>query len=460
MEPVKFMREVLHWEPWSRQADVLHALRDHDWVSVRSGHGIGKTKLAAGATIQYLDEHDPALVVTTAPTFHQIEDVLWHEIGLMWPSYQAYARGIELIYGLPEGTVSGTGLLTKLTIGKTRMALGISSDKPEKIQGLHCPNTLVIVDEASGIDERFYPALLGLLTTEGAKLLLIGNPTKPEGFFFNSHLPGSEFKRLHISSLESPNVVAGKIVMDGLTTQTWVDKIRNEFGEGTAEWKSRVLGEFPDSLSMRLVPKDWAEAAQARGAAWNGNAPKIDYASIRLGCDVARFGDDMTVICIADKHGVRYMRSWQGQDLMQTCGQVKVLMGEWRVPEESVAVDDGGLGGGVTDRLHEMNIGIIPVGFGERAFDWQHYANKRTEMYWAMRDALNPEKGATFAIPPEHSVLVREMIQPEYSYMSNGAMQLERKKDIKKRLKRSPDHADALALCFAPPGPSMRIMEL
>jgi len=460
MEPSRFMREVLGWEPWERQKDVCTAVENHKFITVRSGHGIGKSKLAAGLTLWFLDTYDPALVLTLAPTFKQVRTVIWKEIRMMWPRYNAYAKGVETYAGLPKGTLSGEGLQTEIHIGKTKSALGISSDTPENLQGQHCPNIMMIVDEASGIPEDFYAPILGMVTSGNSKLFMIGNPTKPEGMFFNSHLPGSGFERIHMSVLDSPNVVAGEEVVPGLTMPRYIEDMRREFGEGSAEWKSRVLGEFPDSLSMRLVPKDWAEAAQARGAAWNGNAPEIDKASLRLGCDVARFGDDRTVVCVADKHGVRYMRGWQGQDLMQTCGQVKILMEKWHVPEENVAIDDTGVGGGVTDRLHEMDIGVSPIGFGERALDWEHFANKRSEMYWSMRDALNPEKDSQFAIPPEYDILVKEMIQPEYSYTSSAKMQLERKRDIKKRLKKSPDHADALALCFAPPGPSMRIMEL
>ena len=450
MNPVEFSRDILHLTPWARQEEVLRALAEHDRVSVRSGHGVGKTMIAAVAALWYLAEHDPCCVLTTAPTDRQVREALWRKIRELWRN-----SALSQIY--PHVQVNQRNL----DITTRRWALGFSTDDPQMAQGMReAENLLIIVDEAGGMDPEIFISLRSMLTVEGAKLLLIGNPIVPEGYFYESHQPGANFHQIAISSLESPNVQAGKIVVSGLTTAEWCDEMLAEWGERSPVYQSRVLGEFPEVGEDTLVPKPWAAAALERGNAWNGNGPDVDTETIALGCDVARYGADLTVICIADKHGLRHMEARAKASLMDTVGRVKRLREEWNVPETGVAVDDTGVGGGVTDRLWELDVGVAPINFGERAIDHEHYANKRTEIYWNMREALNPEKGATFGIPERFREAVRELSVPHYAYTSKGQIKLESKDDIKKRLGKSPDHADALALCFAPRAPSMRLERL
>lgn len=458
-DPVLFAREVLGIEPWDRQAEILSSVAKSNRVTVRSGHGVGKTLAAAAAAIWFYAAHDPVLVVTTAPTDRQVKEVLWGEIRRLFPRYQAWLAGWATMAQIPAKAVMSRVLLAQIKRGESCEMIGFSTDDPQRFQGYHCENMLIVVDEAGGMTSVMFEAVKGLLTA-GAnnRLLMIGNPITPEGYFYDSHAPGSKFTQLAMSCLDSPNVVANKVIIPGLTAADWVEEQKVEWGERSPQYLARVLGEFPASAEESLIPREWAEMALERGKAWeNGGEPAYDKASGRLGCDVARFGADDTVICVTDKHGLRYMESRSGIDLMETVGRIQHIARKWGIIEEAIAIDDTGVGGGVTDRLFELDIGVTPLNFGERADDSEHFLNQRAEIWWGIRDTMNPEKGGKFAIPPQYKAICRELIQPRYKFTSSGQVKLEPKADIKKRLGRSPDHADALALCFAAEAPNMEI---
>jgi hypothetical protein len=218
---------------------VLNAVRDHRRVAVRACHGVGKTKVAAWVAIWFLYCHRNSKVITTAPTWHQVENLLWREI------HAAHATS-----RIPLG---GKVLQTQIELGKQWFALGLSTDKPERFQGFHAENILLIVDEASGVDQRIFEAAEGFLTSPGAKLLLIGNPTQLSGEFYNA-FRSPLYHKIHISAFDSPNLKAGKIVRPYLVTPEWVEEKRIKWGEDSPMWYSRVLGEFPEQGDDTLDP--------------------------------------------------------------------------------------------------------------------------------------------------------------------------------------------------------------
>jgi len=441
--PIEFGADVLGLRLWSKQRDVLAAVERHNRVTVRSGHGVGKTLTAAVAGCWFLAEHAPALVVTTAPTFRQVKEVLWTELRRLWLRTPWGRHGV--------GQVNQT----EIRLSDDRRAFGFTTDEPQRLQGLHCENLLLIIDEAGGVSKEIFEAARSLLTSRNSRALLIGNPIMPQGPFYES-FRSPEWRGLAISCLESPNVAARKVVIPGLTTLAWVEEQKRAWGEGSLVYQARVLGEFPESGEDVLIPLRWVEAAQAR------EAPETDNASLRLGCDVARFGSDRTVLCLRDRFAVRHLESHVGQSTMATAGRILALARERRIAPQSCFLDDTGVGGGVTDRLHEQGFDITPVNFAESAHDGDRFANRRTEMFWRLRDALNPDAPTpdALAIPRRFAELAGEITRPLYSYTSRGQIKLESKDDIKARLGRSPDLADALALTFARRRPEPRIISL
>lgn len=443
MEPVEFGADVLGVSLWQKQREVLDAVGRHNRVTVRSGHGVGKTLTAAVAACWFLAEHNPALVVTTAPTFRQVKEILWAELRRLWLT-------------TPWGRhCVGQVNQTEIRLTDSRRAFGFSTDEPQRLQGLHCENLLLIIDEAGGVSKEIFEAARGLLTSRNARALLIGNPILPQGPFYES-FRSPAWSGLAISCLESPNVAAGAEVIPGLTTRAWVEEQKREWGEQSLVYQARVLGEFPTGGEDVLIPLRWVEAAQAR------QAPPREDSSLRLGCDVARFGGDRTVVCIRDRLAVRHLEAHRNQSTMATAGRILAAARQWRIPPERCFVDDTGVGGGVTDRLCKQDFAINPVNFGEAAHDGERFANRRTEMFWHLRDALNPEstESPRLALPREMSELAGEITRPLYTYTSRGQIKLEAKDGIKARLGRSPDLADALALTFTPRRRTPRVITL
>ncbi len=478
MGPLEFARGIELDTLWERQCDVLRAIERHPRVTVRSGHGVGKTHAAAVAAVWFLAEHTPVLVTTTAPTFRQVRDVLWPEIRRLWQRTQFADRGV--------GQVNRT----EIRLTDCRRAFGFSTNEPQRLQGLHCENILVIVDEAGGVPAEIYEAVMGLLTSRNSRLLLIGNPVSPSGFFYDSHKPGSGFERLHISCADSPNVIERREVVPGLVTAEWIEAQRAQWGAGSAAYASRVLGEFPAEGEDCLIPLGWVEEAMRR------EIPPLDRDSQVLGVDVARFGSDRTVMILRDRYALRHVVARQGQDTMATAGALLALAREQAIPARRVRIDDTGLGGGVTDRLREQGFAAVAVNMAGRAVEADRFANVRAECYWLLREALDPVRGLSesrvkacldpttdndarsrrgkacltpfsdggadrpLALPPGSDALAAECIAPRFSYTSRGQIRLEGKDEIRARLGRSPDLADALALTFVPAPPEPRAIWL
>lgn len=422
-DPVFFVRRVLGGDPWEKQEEVLNAVRDHRRVAVRACHGVGKTKVAAWVALWFLYCHRNSKVITTAPTWHQVENLLWREI------HAAHATS-----RIPLG---GKVLQTQIELGKQWFALGLSTDKPERFQGFHAENILLIVDEASGVDQRIFEAAEGFLTSPGAKLLLIGNPTQLSGEFYNA-FRSPLYHKIHISAFDSPNLKAGKVVRPYLVTPEWVEEKRIQWGEDSPMWYSRVLGEFPEQGDDTLIPLAWIEAAQRR---WSEIPPGQP---IELGVDVARYGSDSTVIILRRGERAEIVRRLRGQDTMQVAGAVIDAL---RSTSATVAkVDVVGLGAGVVDRLKEQKQPVREMNAGEAAHDKERFVNRRAEWYWALRERF---QAGDIAIPPDDE-LAAQLASLKYKFDSRGRIQIESKEEMRKRGLPSPDKADALVLAFAP----------
>jgi hypothetical protein len=426
--PLLFCRETLGGDrPWSRQAEVLMALKDYPRVAVRSGHGVGKTWLAARAALWFLYSHPHSIVLTTAPTHRQVRSILWAEL-----RRQHRTARISLGGSLTE---------TRLTLDDDWFALGLSTDEPDRFQGYHSEHLLLIFDEAPGVPEPIYEAARGVLTSAHSRVLLIGNPTVPSGPFYEA-FRSPEWRALHIPCTACPNVVSGEIVYPRLVSAEWVEAQAREWGRESPAFRSRVLGEFPEESESRLVPLAWIHAAQER------RPGETTGLALRMGVDVARYGADRTAIVIADDFAVREMHAWSGLSTMETAGRVLALAREKEIPAERIAVDDTGVGGGVTDRLREQGWNVIAVQAAGSP-DSRNFANRRSELYWRLREALNPDGDTPLSLPDRHAALAEELSAIGYGFSSSGKIIIEGKDALRSRLGRSPDLADALALTFA-----------
>lgn len=416
-EPVWFVNNVLHRHTWEKEEEILNAVRDYPEVSVKSCNGSGKTYTAAGLVHWWLTAFKDSLVVTTAPTFRQVKELLWREI-----------RAVNVKELYPPNTV----LDTQINLGERWFAIGLSSDKPDQFQGFHSKRLLVIVDEASGVPEEIFQAIDGL---NPYRVLLIGNPMQNTGRFADS-FKMEGVKKISISAFGTPNLAGGKIIA-GLIQHKDIERIKIKYGEDSDVYRIRVLGEFPKADANTIISVDEVAKAIER---------KVEVLSQwekKMGIDPARFGDDRTVIVIRQMEKVIYKESYSNQDTMQITGHILGLAKDEHIKGENIFIDVIGIGAGVVDRCKEQGWKVNGVSVSEKAEDYEHYLNLRAELY---ADKLK-EWIKTADLTNDDDWY--EMANIRYKFNSKGQLQLESKEDMKRRGLPSPDVADALSLTFA-----------
>lgn len=434
--PVLFAKEVCSYNPDEWQRNVLMDIAGYTKVSVRSGHGVGKTSVEAIVLLWFLSCFRFPKVIATAPTRQQLNDILWSEVEkwrskspllqelLTWTKTYVYMKGYE----------------------KRWFAVAKTASEPENMQGFHEENMLIIVDEASGVEDDIMEAILATLSGKNNKLLMCANPTRTTGTFYDSHNRDRGMYKCHrVSSLDSTR-----------TNKENIAAFIRKYGEHSNVVKVRVYGDFPAQEDDVFLPLPLIEQTVVNEI----DTEKI-Y-KITMGVDVARYGDDETIIAtnvggIIDIPVVRH-----GQSLMTTVGdivmQYKRLIKEYPNYKGviTVNIDDTGLGGGVTDRLEEVKIEerlrrleIVPVNFGSKPpqdGSEDRYQDISTYM-WATLKTLMENKEVSIANDEE---LVAQLSVRKYSITSTGKIMLESKKAMKDRGIKSPDRGDAVVLsCFS-----------
>ena len=431
LSPVEFAHRVLGVELWAKQEEVLAALPHCRRVAVKSGNGLGKGFCAAVAVLWFLHCHNPAIVLSTAPTFRQVRHILWRQI------HRLHRRAPEAL--------KGKLLDTRWELDDDRYAMGLSADTADQFQGFHSPNMLVVVDEAEGVSDGIYEAIEAVMTSDEPRLLLIGNPTTLSGMFRRAFYEERQIYRcITISALDSPNVQAGQVVIPGLTTARWVEERRQIWGEDNPIYRARVLGEFPDQAEDTLIRLSDVEAAAGRHEA-AGDNPAEGSGEVVLAVDVARFGSDHSVILRRRGNRVEEIRAFNGIDTMELAGRVAAAIREFQPLQ--TCIDEVGVGAGVVDRLRQQGYGVRGVNVAHSARQKEVFANLRAEGYWRLRELF---AAGEIAIPPDQQ-LMSELVALRYGYDGQGRVLLESKEDMRKRGIPSPDKADALMLAFVLP---------
>ena len=443
--PLDFVKEVLGVNLWSKQEEALLSVFEHDETAFKSSNGVGKSFIAAIIAITYLYLNENSIVITTAPTNRQVKEILFREI----ISILENAKQKNLVYGKV--------LTQEIKVSANWKILGFTASEysVDKFQGFRGAKTLIIVDESSGISNKIFEQIDSMLTGQDTSLFMIGNPLDPLGRFAVSFKPTSNTNKISINTYETPNFTKFGITEKDMINNTWQQKIMSDLpysGLCTPKWvakqiinygiesqwyKCRVLGQFPSSSPDSLVRYEWIEKAIA-------NTKEKDHTCIEIGVDVARYGNDYTVIYLRHGSRVRLIEKYQGKSTMETVGIVISVMKKYNV--QLAKIDDAGLGGGCTDRLLEQGINAIGVNVGTKASNTEEYANLRAELYDGLRQRF--EKG-DIDIEESDAQLIEELMNTKKKMTSRGQIAIEKKEDMKKRGLKSPDHADALMLCFA-----------
>ena len=428
-DPVQFVVGVLDAAPDKWQEEALRGLAKNARVAIRSGHGVGKTALESWACLWFLFTRPYPKIPCTAPTQQQLFDILWPEIS-------KWMKRSPLLDGLFEWQKTK---VTMRGMPERWFATARTASKPENMAGFHEEHLLFICDEASGIDDRIYETIEGALTTSDAKLLLCGNPTKNSGVFKRAFFEDRDL--YHIQKVSCFDI--------SRITPEYSQRLIKQYGMDSDVVRVRVLGEFPKTEPDGLIPLELVESAIMR------ELPADSDAMLDVGADIARFGDDETVIIPRIGGKVLGIYHYTRQDTMTTVGKIiditRGLMRDYSKPAAKIHVDDDGVGGGVTDRLREvigedrLNIDIVACHNGGSASDREHYANWVTEQWCGLRQRL---ADGDIELPRDDE-LTAQLSTRKYLLNSRDQIILEDKKTYKKRIGRSPDRADALILAFS-----------
>ena len=397
-------------------------------IAVASGHGIGKSALVSMIMDWGMSTCAETRIVCTANTENQLRTKTWPEI----------AKWVRLGLNADWWSVPAMSMYEKDHEKSWRAdAIPWSVNNTEGFAGLHNEGKRIILiyDEASGIDDLLWEVSEGALTDANTEIiwLAFGNPTQNTGRFREcfgryKHL----WKRYQIDS----RTVEG-------TNKALLDEMVATYGEDSDFVKVRVRGVFPDSSALQFISRSSVDAAMARSPATTGWAGRMAI----IGVDVARFGDDQSVIVTRvgrDAVSVPPKR-FRGMSTTQLASKVAEHVRELRVLglRSVLMVDGGGVGGGVVDRLRQLDFDVIEVQFGAKADDSKKYKNKRAEIWGKMRDWL------LIGCIPMDQDLAAELSSPTYSFTPEDQILLEAKKAMKLRGLSSPDAADGLAITFA-----------
>jgi len=361
------------------------------------------------------------------------------------------------------GVPAGWDLMKRnITRGPTCEAFAVASNNADLIEGAHAKRIVYIYDEAKAIPTATWNATEGAFASAGedtdaeAFALAISTPGEPVGRFYDIHArkPGYEDWWVRHVTLDEA-IEAGRI------SREWADQRRKQWGQDSAIYQNRVLGEFASSDEDCIIPLWWVEAAVNRWREWmDSGAPELPGKKV-FGVDIGR-GDSPS--CAAEREGpaIRRITKWVSDDVMGTTGRLLSL----GVKGRTLNVDVIGIGAGVVDRLRELDklkdhgveVNAVNFGAGTKAKDKSgevEMLNVRAAAWWGMRELLEPP--STIMLPPDDELL-GDLVAPRYGYTSGGRLKVEEKTQIKNRLGRSPDVGDAVVLAFweEPPKPRMK----
>lgn len=438
-EPVRWVEERLGQTVWSKQREILHAVRDHRRTAVRSGHGVGKSWTAALVVCWWLDTHPPgqAFVVSTAPTFSQVRAILWR-----------YIRKHHKAGDLPGRVNQTEWLMDDELVGYGRKP----ADHDESgFQGIHARYVLVVLDEACGIPEQLWVAADALATGPDCRILAIGNPDNPASHFRKVSTPGSSWHQISISAFDSPNLTGEDIPEEmavSLVGREWVEEKAREWGEENPIYRSKVLGEFSADAPNQVVRASDIAACRLEES---GRPKPWTLEPVELGVDVGGGGDETV---IRERRGQRAGREWRAHTDRPEKIAPLVLQAIRETGATAVKIDSIGVGFGVIGELRnaatrgEHRAHIHGVNVAAASSQPDKFVNLRAEMWWELGRGLSADKAWDLARMDNADTTIAQLLEPRWEVDPKGRIKVEPKEEIIKRLGRSPDNADALLLAF------------
>ncbi len=472
----KFVRDVLKARLDKEQQDIITSVQHNPMTAVASGTARGKDFVAACAALCFLyltpkfDANgnlvENTKIALTAPTGRQVKNIMTPEIRRLY-------RNAKVLPGRLVADDIRTDYEEWFLTG-----FKAGDDATEAWSGFHASNTMFVVTEASGISQVTYDAIEGNLQGN-SRLLIVFNPNITTGYAANA-MKSNRFTKFRLNSLNAENVVGKKNVIPGQVDYDWVkDKVEtwatpitehdfNE-GEGDFHWENglyrpndlfrvKVLGMFPKVSEGVLIPYEWIELANQRWLQYQETGIDLRRIPLRLGADVAGMGRDSSLLCHRFDNYVDKFQAHQSAgkaDHMHVAGMIKNALGSPN-SDARAFVDTIGEGAAVLSRLHEQDyMNAISFKSSYSAKDLKditgqyEFANMRAYVYWCVRDWLDPKNKFNPALPPCDQ-LMEEATNTHWEFQSDGKIIIEKKDNIKDRIKRSPDWFDSLAQTFFP----------
>lgn len=442
-DPVRWARERCHVDLWSIQRQIIESVRDEPRTAVPSCHNTGKSYLAATTALWWIDSHPPgdAFVLTTAPTGAQVKAILWRNINHMHAA----------------NDLVGRTNLTELYIGNEMVAMGRKPSEYDEsaFQGIHALYVLVVIDEACGVPEDIWVAAETIASNVHSRILAIGNPDDPHSEFANVCQPGSGWKVFHIGFEDTPNATGEDVsqrVKDSLISRAWAEGRKRGWGENSPLYISKVMGKFPEDAEDGVIAGSWvAHCRQLDGMFSDTATPRV------AGLDVGAGGDETVLY---ERVGRAVGRRWakRTKDPMELVGEIVRRANDWGL--ERIVIDVIGVGWGVYGRLKELSrkhmegdstdkahdAQVVPFNSAEAALNNKKFINKRAELWWETGRELSRQ--FLWDLTKIDDETAAELSVPKYKMTSRGLIQIESKDDIRKRIGRSTDNADALLMAF------------
>lgn len=453
-DPVWFCRHVLGHDSWALPQQIMRAVNaPRSRTAVKSCHSSGKTFTAAEMVLWWVFVKR-GIAITTAPTWNQVEKLLWREIHIAHAGAR-FPLGGELIQ-------------TELKVGPNTFAIGLSTNEGVRFQGWHTSPghpMLIILDEGPGVAPDIYEAIEGIRAGGDVRVLVLGNPVVASGPFYDAFATHrASWTTFTIDALATPNFtddLSRPMTLDELraltadelqwaprpylTRRSWVREKLDEWGEQSPLWASRVRGDFPKQSEDALISLAWLERASV----------PVDPVLAVLdpvvaGLDVAGPGEDETVLTIRTAGRPSYILSMQAWAHADPRGAVVAALAPYRGRLDTVNVDSIGVGYHFARHLEDQGFPVTDVNVGERPTRnaQDKFANLKAELYWNLRQAL--EAGDVVGLTDDRAV--GQCASIRYRQDRRGHIAIERKDAARKRGVKSPDRAESLMLAYATGG--------
>jgi phage terminase large subunit len=430
--PLKLHAAISDKKLWGKQVEILQAVRKYPRIAVRSGNTVGKTKIAAEIVIDWLFTNYPSKVVTTSASYAQVEEALWKEIGSLWTNLPFKVKG----------ELQKVGLF----FDNDHFAVGLSVDKPVRLQGRHSPNLLVLVDEASGIDSTIWDMFEAL---HPKTIIVLGNPLDATGRFAECFM-SDKWHKITVSCEDCVQWQEANGKIPGLVTREWVKDMADLHGIKSAWYRVHVLGLPPEQDEFALIERQWVDRARkgldADGLPLEKEDEDVEVKIIPF--DIAsKHGENETVIGFRYGHTFKTIKGYRKQTSTFIRDMVQSMYS--KLEAQVVVHDADGLGESMAEQLSEMHVPSLEFhgGYAQKATNGK-FRNLRSQFYWIV--AKKFEKGLydlsqlneqDFEILRSQLCSIR--VKPEDGM---GRFQIETKEELMARGIKSPDYADCYVL--------------